>query len=104
MQLSLGIQLDLWVSFSLDFKSISNSNPLLTLEQMAQYAKAIHKAGAPLATVWAFIDCTIWSICRPSQYQQQAYNGYKGKHSLNYQGLKLADGMIGALFGPVEGR
>lgn len=81
-----------------------NENPLLKPVKLAEYANAIHAAGSPLPTVWCFIDCMIRYMCRPSQYQRQAYNGYKGRHSLKFQALKLPNGMIGALFGPVEGR
>jgi nuclease HARBI1 len=33
-----------------------------------------------------------------------AFNGHKTVHALKYQGLILPDGMIGSLFGPIEGR
>ncbi|KAH7873908.1 uncharacterized protein C8R40DRAFT_1036348, partial [Lentinula edodes] len=66
-----------------------DENPLLKPVKLAEYANAIHAAGSPLPTVWCFIDCTIRYMCRPSQYQRQAYNGYKGRHSLKFQALKL---------------
>ncbi|KAE9406321.1 hypothetical protein BT96DRAFT_954974 [Gymnopus androsaceus JB14] len=80
-------------------------NPALSTERLAEYAQAIHNAGAPLSTVWGFIDCTIRFMCRcPGRWQRQAYNAYKGRHALKYQAVKLLNGLIGILFGPVEGR
>lgn len=79
-------------------------NPVLRPERLAEYAAAIHDAGSPLSTIWCFIDCTIRIMCRPHRWQRQAYNGYKGRHALKYQSIKLPNGLIGALYGPVEGR
>ncbi|KAF9029430.1 hypothetical protein BDZ89DRAFT_1099976 [Hymenopellis radicata] len=79
-------------------------NHVLSPQRLAQYAKSIHEAGAPLPTIWSFIDCTVRSMCRPTYYQQQAYNGYKGEHALKFQAVKLPNGLIGLLHGPHEGR
>jgi nuclease HARBI1 len=32
---------------------------LLSPQNLAKYAAAIHRAGAPLDSIWGFIDCTI---------------------------------------------
>jgi hypothetical protein len=77
---------------------------LLAPEKLESYADAIYKAGAPSSSVWAFLDCTIRSNCRPSWYQRQGYSGYKKTHALKYQALKLPNGMFGHVFGPEPGR
>jgi hypothetical protein len=59
-----------------------------------------YKAGAP---VLGFIDCTIHHICRPSQWQHQAYSGHKKFHTLKFQAIMLPNGMFGHLFGPHKG-
>ncbi|KAJ8507424.1 hypothetical protein ONZ45_g10210 [Pleurotus djamor] len=82
----------------------SPRNPLLSPSSLASYATAISLAGSPLSTIWGFIDCTIRYMCRPSQHQRQAYNGYKSRHALKYQAVMLPNGMIGLLHGPTEGR
>jgi len=43
-------------------------------------------------------------MCRPTWFQQQAFNGHKKYHVLKYQILGLPNGLIGHLFGPQEGR
>jgi hypothetical protein len=90
---------DRW-SHLLDF----DRDGILSPEQLERYADAIHQVGAPLDSVWGFIDCTIRCMCRPSQYQRQAYSGHKKVHALKYQAVKLPNGLIGHLYGPVEGR
>lgn len=60
---------------------------LLHPSKLKEYAAAIHARGSPLATIIAFIDCTIRRICH-----------------LKYQALMLPNGIIGHLYGPVEGR
>lgn len=77
---------------------------LLSPSNLASYAAAVHAAGAPLSTVWGFLDCTLRRIARPVRYQQAAYSGYKKNHSLKYQAVAVPNGMIAHLFGPYEGR
>jgi nuclease HARBI1 len=43
-------------------------------------------------------------MCRPSQWQRQAYSGHKKYHCLKFQALSLPNGLFGHLFGPLEGR
>ncbi|KAF8238020.1 hypothetical protein L208DRAFT_1502377, partial [Tricholoma matsutake] len=62
---------------------------ILTPEKLESYVYVIHKASAPIASVWAFLDCMIRAMCHPFSYQQQAYNGYKKVHALKYQAVKL---------------
>jgi hypothetical protein len=77
---------------------------LLSPANLARYSRAIYHAGARLRTIWSFIDCTLKQMCRPSRWQRQAYNGYKKYHALKFQALGLPNGLIGHLFGPMEGR
>jgi hypothetical protein len=42
---------------------------ILTPERLESYAHAIHEAGAPIPSVWAFLDCTIRAMCCPFRYQ-----------------------------------
>jgi len=75
----------------------------LTPECLARYARAIEQKGAPIGTVWGFIDGTIRAIARPTQHQQTCYNGWKRKHCLKYHAIVTPDGLISHLFGPVDG-
>jgi hypothetical protein len=43
---------------------------LLHPDNLAVYAAAIHNRGAPLASIFAFIDCTIRRICHPTWFQR----------------------------------
>ena len=81
-----------------------DSNHLLSSANLERYSKAIYESGAPLQSVWGFIDCTVRPICRPSDHQRQAYNGHKHFHGLKYQAVMLPNGLFGHLFGPIEGR
>lgn len=71
---------------------------------LQEYADAIHEYGTPLQGIWGFIDCTIRHICGPTFYQRTAYNGHKKVHALKYQAVVVPNGIIGHLYGPVEGR
>lgn len=81
-----------------------DSDSLLSPSNLEAYARAIYAKGAPVETIWGFIDCTIRRICRPTWWQRVAYNGYKKYHALKYQGIVLPNGIFGHLFGPWEGR
>lgn len=76
----------------------------LTPERLALYARTIERKGAPIGTVWGFIDGTIRGIARPTQHQRTCYNGWKRKHCLKYHAIVTLDGLISHLFGPVDGR
>ncbi|THU92324.1 hypothetical protein K435DRAFT_906381 [Dendrothele bispora CBS 962.96] len=80
-----------------------DSGFLLHPTRLETYADAIHARGAPIRTVFGFIDCTIRRICRPSQWQRQAYNGHKKFHALKFQAIMLPNGLFGHLYGGVEG-
>lgn len=72
--------------------------------QLHSYAQAVYESSCPVHTIIGFLDDTIHPICRPSEYQRQAYNGHKKHHALKYQALILPNGLIGHLYGPEEGR
>jgi len=76
----------------------------LTPEKLLQYAQAVERKGAPIGTVWGFIDGTIRGIARPTCRQQTCYNGWKRKHCLKYHAVVTPDGLISHLFGPIDGR
>jgi hypothetical protein len=59
-----------------------NNDHLLHPDNLKQYAHAICAHGAPISSIFGFIDCTIWRICYPTWFQQLAYNSHKKFHSL----------------------
>lgn len=81
-----------------------DTNGILSRQNLTEYAEAIYRKGAPIRTIWGFIDCTIRRICRPSRFQRQAYNGHKKYHAIKFQAVVVPNGMIGHLFGALEGR
>ncbi|TRM70554.1 hypothetical protein BD626DRAFT_373859, partial [Schizophyllum amplum] len=62
---------------------------LLSPTSLQAYAAAVHAEGGPLRGVWGFIDCTIRRMAKPTFFQRQAYNGYKGYHALKFQAVML---------------
>lgn len=68
------------------------------------FAEAVHRAGAPLANVWGFIDGTARTIARPTEGQEAVYSGHKRIHCLKFQSIVTPDGLIAHLHGPIEGR
>lgn len=76
----------------------------LTPAKLEEYALAIHNKGAPIRTVWGFIDGTVRAIARPVRHQRTCFNGWKRKHCLKYHAVVTPDGLISHFFGPVEGR
>ena len=40
----------------------------------------------------------------PELNQRALYNGYKRVHSIKFQSVALPNGLVGHLYGPVEGR
>lgn len=60
--------------------------------------------GAPLNSVWGFIDCTIRQMCRPRYWQRAVYNGHKKFHALKFQVIMLVNRLFGHLYSPIEGR
>ena len=64
----------------------------------------IKQAGATLDNFWEFVDGTVRLVCRPSENQRVIYNGHKRVHSIKFQAVTLPNGLVGNLFGPIEGR
>jgi hypothetical protein len=91
--------IDLTWSHLLDF----DHTLLLSPANLQIYSDAVYSSGAPLTGIWGFIDCTIRRICRPSQWQRQAYSGHKRFHALKFQAIMLPNGIFSHLFGPFKG-
>ena len=77
---------------------------LLSPANLMLYADAVHQSGAALNNCWGFIDATVRPVCRPGVNQTVIYNGHKRVHSIKFQSVALPNGLIGHLYGPVEGR
>ena len=76
----------------------------LDATSLASYSAAIHAKGAPLNNCFGFIDGTVRAIDRPSgQIQRACFNGHKRFHGIKFQSIALPNGLIGNLFGPMEG-
>ena len=73
------------------------NNLLLNPAALQRYADAIARKGAPLENCFGFVDCTVWSICRPNENQSTVYNGHKRVHALKFQSVTIPNG----LYGPV---
>ena len=65
---------------------------------------SVHRKGAALDNVLAFIDGTVRPCCRRKVNQRILNNGHKRLHALKYQSVTTPSGMIANLFGPVEGK
>ena len=69
------------------------------------YCQAIsNMCGELLVHCFGFIDASLMRCCRPIIFQEAVYNGHKRGHGLKFQSVLLPDGLIGHLFGPVEGK
>jgi hypothetical protein len=97
---TLVFQLDERWKHLLDF----DHKHLLHPDRLAEAAKAIYCAGAPLKTVCMFVDVKAMNICRPSWHQRQCYSGHSCTHCLKFEASTLPNGLVGHLFGPLEGR
>ena len=76
----------------------------LSREHLQLYANAIHSKGAYLSNCWSFVDGTVRPVSRPHKNQRTVYNGHKRVHSLKFQSVVTANGMIANLYGPLEGK
>ena len=68
------------------------------------YADAVHQSGAVLDNCLGFINGTVQLVCRPGVNQKVIYNGHKRVHPIKFQYVALPNGLVGCLYGPVEGR
>ena len=64
------------------------------------YANALRDFGAPCETVFGFIDCTIRQTCRPGEFQELVYTGYKKCHGMKFQAVVIPNGLVAHLSGP----
>ncbi|GFN88435.1 hypothetical protein PoB_001494100 [Plakobranchus ocellatus] len=67
-------------------------------------ADAVAAKGAPIQNCISFIDGTIKPIARPSSNQCSSYSKHKRLHGLKFQSVMLLNGIIGHIFGPMEGK
>lgn len=75
-------------------------------ERLAELSEANNAAGFPFANTFAFIDCTVLAITRPSgahEDQRGFYTGHQRTHVVRFQAITSPDGMIIGFWGPVEG-
>lgn len=89
------------------FRHVLGFRPAMMQGRAALYADALKEEGCPLHTCVGFIDCTKIRIQRPGGHgtnQRSCYSGHKRMHCLIYQTISTPDGMIYAMYGPVEGR
>ena len=69
------------------------------------YVEAVWRKSAGLiGNCFGFLDATLHKCCRPIWFQEVMFNGHKRVHGMKWQSLTLPDGMIGSIYGPVEGR
>ncbi|XP_033121176.1 uncharacterized protein LOC117120273 [Anneissia japonica] len=78
--------------------------PWLLPVNLEKYAQAVFEKEAPLKNCRGFIDGTVRAVCRPQENQQVLFNGHKRLHSIKFQSLVAANGMIANMYGPIEGR
>jgi len=86
------------------FRLTSWNQPFLSPLNLQEYTNAITRQGSPLTNCFGFVDGTVRPICRPGEKQRIVYNGHKRVHALKFQSVALPNGLIGNLYGPVEGR
>ena len=80
------------------------SQAFLATSFLESYARTVERQGSPLKNYFGFIDGTVRGICRPDTNQRVVYNGHKRVRGLKFQPVALPNGLIGNLYGPVEGR
>ncbi len=81
-------------------------HPTLTYNRIRLYARTIKRLGghSGRSTVWAFIDGTFRRTARPQERQEFWYSAYKKSHGMAWMSITCPDGLIGASFGPYEGK
>jgi hypothetical protein len=73
---------------------------ILSPSALRTYADMLHAFGAPMCSVFGFLDCTIRQTCRPREFQELVYMGYKKYHGMKFQGIVVPSGLIAYLAGP----
>ena len=82
-------------------KVLNWNHEILSPVNLQTYVYAMTAKGAPLNNCFGFIDGTVRPISRPGEHQRILYHGHKRVHALKFQGIALANGIIGNLYGPV---
>jgi hypothetical protein len=77
-----------------------DGNGILSPSALRTYADVLHAFGAPTHSVFGFLDCTIHQMCRPREFQELVYTGYKKYHRMKFQGIVVLSGLIAHLVGP----
>ena len=78
--------------------------PFLSPNKLEEYCTAVTGKGAAFDNCFGFIDGTVRPICRPKINQRIVYNGNKKVHALKFQSMVLPNGIIGNMYGPIEGK
>ena len=92
-----------WIYDKHAFRLTSWDQFFLSPPYLEQYYQSIAEKGSPLKNCFGFIDGTVRAIARPDTNQRTVYNGHKRVHALKFQAVALPNGLIGNLFGPMEG-
>lgn len=74
------------------------------IPHLPTFADAILRKGCPDIGCVGFIDGTLRRMARPGRGQKACYSGHKRTHGIKFQSVTFPNGMIGHLYGPVEGR
>lgn len=93
-----------WIYNNHAFRLTSWDQFFLSPAYLERYCRSVADRGCPLRNCFGFIDGTVRAISRPDRNQRSVYNGHKRVHALKFQSVALPNGLIGNLFGPVEGR
>ena len=93
-----------WIYDNHAFRLTSWNQFFLSPPYLEQYCQSIAEKGSPLKNCFGFIDGTVRAIARPGTNQRTVYNGHKRVHALTFEAVALPNGLIGNLYGPVEGR
>ncbi|KAL3189168.1 hypothetical protein MRX96_003302 [Rhipicephalus microplus] len=80
-----------------------NNHSWLSLNDLEEYTEAVYNRGAPLRNCWGFVDGTARPICRPTVNQRIYFSGHKWQHSVKYQSVMCANGIVCQLDGPYAG-
>ena len=75
----------------------------LLRQQLERYAPAVSDKASPLEHCWDFINGTVRPVCCPGSNQRVLYNGHQRVHATKFQVITVTNGMIGNLYGSVEG-
>ncbi|KAH8031608.1 hypothetical protein HPB51_019508 [Rhipicephalus microplus] len=80
-----------------------NNHSWLSLNDLKEYSEAVYNRGAPVRNCWGFVDGTARPICRPTVNQRIYFSGHKRQHSVKYQSVMCANGIVCQLDGPYIG-